>query len=123
MNTQAIHIHSEGLFLREREIISRKQALPKKQFSTRWAFALLLLSVVAYLYATNHNAVQGFAVRGAEQSLAAAQDENQQLRIEEAQLRSLGRIMDAKNRFGLVEATPESKTVSFVTLNESLALR
>lgn len=84
---------------------------------------LLLLFVVAYLYVTNHNAVQGFAIRGAEQSLVAAQDENQQLRIEEAQLRSLSRIMDAKERFGLVEATPESKTVSFVTLNESLALR
>jgi len=89
----------------------------------RLAFGVFVLFVVTYLYVINQNAVQGFAVRGAEKTLAAAKDENQRLRIEEAQLRSLGRIMDAKESLGLVETTPDNKAVSFLSLGGSLAFR
>jgi hypothetical protein len=83
----------------------------------------MLLFVIAYLYAINQTAVQGFAVRGAERSVTQAKDENQRLRIEEAQLRSLGRIMEAKDRLGLIETAPDNQAVSYLSLGESLALR
>ena len=92
-------------------------------FHPKSVFGLAVLFVVAYLYAINQNAVQGFAVRNAERGVAQARDENQRLRIEEAQLKSLGRIMEAKDRARLVESTADGASTSYLSVGESLALR
>ena len=101
----------------------RSETLSISMFHPKLLAGCLLLFVVTYLYAINQTAVQGFAVRGAEQSVARAKDENQKLRIEEAQLRSLGRIVEAKDQLGLVEVTPDNQSVNYLSLGESLALR
>ena len=45
-----------------------------------------------YLYAVNQNAVQGYQIRTLEKEIARLKDENAELKITEADLRSLYRI-------------------------------
>lgn len=61
---------------------------------------MLVLGVLAFafvlggyhLYSVNRNAVQGYHMRSAEKEIAALRQENADLKIEEADLRSLHRI-------------------------------
>ena len=88
--------------------------------------ALATLGVVmvgAYLFAINQTAVQGYSARSVEHDIALAKEENQKLKIEEAELRSLGRIESARERLHLVAVTPGTDTVSYLEAGGSLALR
>jgi len=70
------------------------------------AFALFF-SAVAYLYALNRGATQGFETQKLEREIGTLENENGKLRITEAELRSLTRIEDAtKSREMVAPAQP-----------------
>ncbi len=73
----------------------------------------------AYLYSMNRLAVQGYAIRTAEKRVAELRQENKQLQIQEAELRSLHRIEEAGQRLSMVEA----KDVQYIEESSPLALR
>lgn len=73
----------------------------------------------AYLYSMNRIAVQGYAIRSAEKRVAELRQENKQLQIQEAELRSLHRIEEAGQRLSMVEA----KEVRYIEESNPLALR
>lgn len=81
--------------------------------------ALVAVLGAGHLYSMNRIAVQGYAIRSAEKQLAELKQENSQLRIEEAELRSLQRIEEAGQRMSMFE----SEQVSYIEENGSLALR
>ncbi|HWQ60151.1 MAG TPA: hypothetical protein VN420_03315 [Candidatus Fimivivens sp.] len=56
---------------------------------------MFFLSSVAYVYALNRGAVQGYEVKKIESDIAQLQEENRKLRISEAQALSLSRIEDS----------------------------
>jgi hypothetical protein len=72
-----------------------------------------------YLYTTNRVAVQGFAIRGAEKEIARLKQDNKQLRIQEAELKSLYRIEEAGKRLNMFEPTE----VIYIEESNSIALR
>lgn len=71
----------------------------------------VLLSVLAvatgftYVMVTNHTAQEGFAIRGLQQRITELQDENQQLELKAADLRSLSAVQQTSDQLGLVPAT------------------
>jgi hypothetical protein len=82
---------------RQQQFISNHGRLPVVFAGITLVFGAL------YLYATNAVAVQGYAVRSAEKEIAQLRQDTNQLRIEEAELRSLYRIEEAGKRFGMFE--------------------
>lgn len=56
-----------------------------------------------YLYTTNRVAVSGYAIRGVEKEIATLKQDNNQLRIQEAELKSLYRIEEAGKRLNMFE--------------------
>lgn len=72
-----------------------------------------------YLYATNKVAVQGYAIRSAEKEIARLKQDNNQLRIQEAELKSLYRIEESGKRLNMFE--PEN--VSYIEDANAIALR
>lgn len=57
--------------------------------------AAIFVSGGCYLYSVNQNAVQGYHMRSLEKEIDALKQENAELRIAEADLRSLHRIEEA----------------------------
>jgi len=82
-----------------------------------------VIMVGAYLFAINQTAVQGYSARTVERDIALAKEENQKLKIEEAELRSLSRIESARERLHLVAVAPGTDTVSYLEAGGPLALR
>ena len=72
-----------------------------------------------YLYTTNRVAVQGYAIRDAEQDIAQLKQNNNQLRIQEAELKSLSRIEDTGKRLNMFEPTK----VNYIEETGPIALR
>jgi cell division protein FtsL len=72
-----------------------------------------------YLYTTNKVAVQGFAIRGAEKEIAQLKQANNQLRIQEAELKSLYRIEESGKRLNMFEPVQ----VSYIEESSPIALR
>lgn len=90
--------------------------------SNKMLFGVAGLVVVlgaSYLYATNKVAVQGFAIRSAEKEIAQLKQDNNQLRIEEAELKSLYRIEEAGKRLNMFEPME----VIYIEDSNSIALR
>jgi hypothetical protein len=56
---------------------------------------VFFLSSIAYVYALNLGAVQGYEARKVESDIASLKDENRKLKISEAQALSLSRIEEA----------------------------
>ena len=78
-------------------------------------FAVALIVFVAggcYLYSVNQSAVQGYHMRSLEQSISKLKQENAELKISEADLRSLYRIEASE------EALSMQKTDDTVYLEE-----
>lgn len=80
---------------------------------------VVILLGVFYLYTTNRVAVQGYAIRGVEKDIARLKQDNNQLRIEEAELKSLYRIEEAGKRMNMFEPI----TVNYIEETGSIALR
>jgi cell division protein FtsL len=72
-----------------------------------------------YLYITNQVAVQGYAIREAENQIAQLKQSNNQLRIQEAELKSLYRIEEAGKRLNMFEPVQ----VSYIEESGPIALR
>lgn len=99
---------------------------------------LLVLSVLTalfvsgggYLYSVNQSAVQGYHMRTLEKEIGVLKQENAELRIAEADLRSLQRIETAEGEFQMqklenVKYLEERDSVSPLVLGQSgsVALR
>lgn len=80
----------------------------------------LFVSGGGYLYAVNQNAVQGYHIRTLEKEISQLEQKNAELRIVEADLRSLHRIEEASSQ-GLEMQKPEN--VKYVEEHGSVALR
>jgi hypothetical protein len=72
-----------------------------------------------YLYATNRVAVQGYAIGVSENRIAQLKQDNNALRIQEAELKSLYRIEEAGKRLNMFEPTQ----VSYIEESNPIALR
>lgn len=80
----------------------------------------LFVSGGGYLYAVNQNAVQGYHMRTLEKEIDVLTQKNAELRITEADLRSLHRIEDASSQ-ELQMQKPEN--IKYVEEHGSVALR
>jgi hypothetical protein len=81
--------------------------------SINLTFAVLIFIVVAglfYLYSTNSNAVQGYQIKNIEKELSNLKNDNEKLRIKEAELKSLYRIEESTKNLNM----EETKIVSYV---------
>ncbi|MEI7749404.1 MAG: hypothetical protein WCJ25_00165 [Candidatus Moraniibacteriota bacterium] len=74
------------------------------------ALFVFFLSSIAYVYALNRGATQGYEVRKVESDISQLKEENRKLKISEAQAMSLSRIEDsAKGRS--MDSVSDLKTV------------
>lgn len=80
----------------------------------------LFVSGGGYLFAVNQNAVQGYHMRSLEKEINVLTQKNAELRITEADLRSLHRIEEASSQELHMEK-PES--IKYVEEHSSVALR
>lgn len=97
---------------------THNKALYQQKLPVYIAGIVILLGAF-YLYTTNRVAVQGYAIRGIEKDIARLKKDNNQLRIEEAELKSLYRIEEAGKRMNMFEPT----TVNYIEETNSIALR
>ena len=67
-------------------------------------FLTLFLASGMYLYSVNRNAVQGYHLRALEKRIAELSDQNAQLQISEADMRSFYRINEVKDDLGMEKA-------------------
>lgn len=80
----------------------------------------LFISGGGYLYAVNQNAVQGYHMRTLEKEIDTLTQKNAELRITEADLRSLHRIEDASSQ-ELQMQKPDN--IKYIEEHGSVALR
>lgn len=66
---------------------------------------IVFVSVAAYLFSVNRNAVAGYSMRVAEKRVAELSNESQRLRIREAELRSLYGLEEASRHLDMVPIT------------------
>lgn len=100
--------------------INRKRKLTSG--SINLAFAVLIFTVIAglfYLYSTNSNAVQGYQIKKVEKELFDLKKENEQLRIQEAEIKSLNRIEESSKNLNM----EETKAVSYVEEQGPVAMK
>jgi len=90
--------------------------LPRQQaHGPAGSVPMLVLGVLAFafilggyhLYSVNRSAVQGYHMRSAEKEIAVLRQENADLKIEEADLRSLHRIEEAGEELRMQKANEE----------------
>lgn len=88
---------------RNRLAVSRRCQKSTKQSTLKGSFqpvgfavmVFLFVAGAAYLYSVNQNAVEGFHMRNLENQISALKDENAQLQITEADMRSLSQLQTA----------------------------
>ena len=80
---------------------------------------VVLMMGAFYLYTTNRVAVQGYAIRDAEKEIARLKQDNNQLRIQEAELKSLYRIEETGKRLNMFEPV----TIDYIEESGPIALR
>lgn len=80
-----------------------------------------LIAVVGafYLYTTNRVAVSGYSIRSVEKEIAQLKQDNNQLRIQEAELKSLYRIEESGKRLNMFEPTH----INYIEETNPIALR
>lgn len=86
---------------------ARKDAESVEGMSRAKSFAMIslffsILSLGAYVFSVNRNAVSGYSMRIAESRMANLADEAQKLKIREAELRSLYGIEGMSSELGMV---------------------
>ena len=116
-------------FRRKRERHIRNENPIENNLSQRGFFSankisLLVFGSVAllgsfYLYSINKTAVLGFSIRTAENKVATLRQENNQLKIKEAELKSLYRIEETGQRLNMFEV----QQVRYLDESSPLALR
>jgi len=79
----------------------------------------IFLSGLFYLYSINNNAIKGCQVRRAEKELTEQKKENEQLRIQEAELNSLYRLKKESEGLNMSEL----KEIVYIKESGPIALR
>lgn len=82
-------------------------------------FALLLVSGGIYLYSINSSAVKGYQVRQVEKEIQELKKENDNLRIKEAELKSLYRIEESSKNLNMEDL----KNVSYIEQTGNVAMK
>lgn len=77
--------------------------------------ALSLFSAGLYVYAVNRSAVQGYAIRTLEKDLKELKKANVELRVREAEAKSLSRVEEGSNELRMEKAD----TLSIVNLRKN----
>ncbi|MEI9966846.1 MAG: hypothetical protein WDN67_04430 [Candidatus Moraniibacteriota bacterium] len=79
----------------------------------------LFLSAGLYLFSVNQTAVQGYRIRELEKEISTLHDRNAELRITEADLRSLYRIQSSQESLQMTKI----ESIKYLESNHSVALR
>ncbi len=79
----------------------------------------LFLSAGGYLYSVNRNATQGYHLRALEKEIAKLSEENTELKISEADMRSFYRINESKDELQMEKA----EAVKYLETKDTVAFR
>ncbi len=79
----------------------------------------LFLSAGSYLYSVNRNATQGYHLRALEKEIAKLSEENTELKISEADMRSFYRINESKDELQMEKA----ETLKYLESKDTVAFR
>lgn len=112
----------KGRGVRGEEALHASQCGLKSIFEKKIALGIFVMVLALggwYLNTINKTAVQGFAIRKAENRLAELREENNQLKIQEAELKSLYRIEETSRRLNMFEP----QQVSYLEATGPLALK
>lgn len=89
-------------------------------FTSPWlVVALLLLIAGIYVYCINNSATKGYQIRQIESEISGLEKENEQLRIKEAELRSLYRIEQSSKNLNM--AAPAE--ISYIEEKSPVAMK
>ena len=109
----------------ERAIVRRKKTKNKNKKilgSISISFVVVLfiaLAGIIYIYSINSSAVKGYKIRQAENEIKDLKKESEQLRIKEAELKSLYHIEEASKKMNM----DALKDVSFIDEASPVALK
>lgn len=81
--------------------------------------ALLVMAGILYIYSINSTAVKGFEMKQVEKQISDLQKENDKLKIQEAELKSLYHVEEATKDLNMAEV----KNVSYVEEVSPVALK
>ena len=96
-----------------------KEFLPKGFASSWLVIGAFLLVAALYLYCINSTATKGYQVKQTEKEITELQKENEQLRIKEAELKSLYNIEESSRKLNMAETTQ----ISYLEEKSPLAMR
>ena len=82
-------------------------------------FALIFISGAIYLYSINSSAVKGYQVRQVEKEIQDLQKENENLKIKEAELKSLYKIEESSKNLNMEDL----KNISYIEETGSVAMK
>lgn len=99
--------------------ITKQRTMLYRKDATFCILSAVIVSSAFYLYITNKVAVSGYTIRGVEKEIAQLKQDNNQLRIQEAELKSMYRIEESGKRLNMFEPTQ----VSYIEDSSSIALR
>lgn len=81
--------------------------------------ALLIISGILYIYSINSSAVKGYQMKQVEKQISDLEKENDKLKIQEAELKSLYHVEEATKELNMAEM----KNISYVEQTSPVALK
>lgn len=110
---------------KSRDISARKKVVPStglkgsSQALIMGVLLTLFVSAGSYLYSVNRNATQGYHLRALEKEIAKLSEENTELKISEADMRSFYRINASKDELQMEKA----ESLKYLEAKDTVALR
>ncbi|GBE16998.1 cell division protein FtsL [bacterium BMS3Abin15] len=98
--------------------IKSKQILGSINLSFVVVF-FIILSGIIYMYSINNSAVKGYKIRQEEKEISGLKKSNEQLRIKEAELKSLYHIEEISKKLNMTELN----NISYIDETSPVALR
>ncbi|MCX6765846.1 MAG: hypothetical protein NT136_02715 [Candidatus Moranbacteria bacterium] len=98
-----------------------KYKIQKPGFASPWFVVALFIALagILYLYFINSSATKGYQIRQVEKDISQLKKENEQLRIKEAELKSLYYIEETSKQFNMSEAA----NISYIEEKSPVALK
>lgn len=88
------------------KINTQKKEMTASGFANPWLIvALFLIGAGIYLYFINSSAVKGYEMREIEKEITDLKKEDEQLRMKEAELKSLYRIEESSRQLNMAETS------------------
>lgn len=81
--------------------------------------ALLVVAGILYIYSINSSAVKGYQIKQVEKEISDLQKENEKLKIQEAELKSLYHVEEASKQLNM----GEMKNISYIEETSPVALK